>query len=130
MEKKMTEKEMFAMIMSFEEATEEVKAFCEKKIAALDRKAEKARETAAKKRAEGDALMAMVEEALTDEFATVGDITEKVMEAGAEEATVSKVVYRVNQLVKAGKAEKSEVSVEDGEGKKSKRMAYRMIVEA
>lgn len=130
MEKKMTEKEMFAMIMTFEEATEEVKAFCEKKIAALDRKAAKAKETAAKKRAEGDALMALVEEALSDEFATVGDITEKVMEAGAEEATVSKVVYRVNQLVKAGRAEKSEISVEDEEGKKSKRMAYRIVTEA
>ena len=121
---------MLAMIMDVEEATEEVKAFCEKKIAALDRKAAKAKETAAKKRAEGDALMALVEEALSDEFATVGDITEKVMEAGAEEATVSKVVYRVNQLVKAGKAEKSEISVEDEEGKKSKRMAYRIVAEA
>lgn len=130
MEKKMTEKEMFAMIMDFEEATDEVKAFCEKKIAALERKAVKAKETAAKKRAEGDALMALVEEVLSDEFATVGDITEKVMEAGAEEATVSKVVYRVNQLVKAGRAEKSEVSVEDEEGKKSKRMAYRIVAEA
>ena len=106
MEKKMTEKEMFAMIMSFEEATEEVKAFCEKKIAALDRKAEKARETAAKKRAETDELYDAVFIELTLEPQTADEILEHIE---IEDATKAKIQARLKKMIDKGVVEKTDV---------------------
>ena len=97
-------------------------AWAEKKIAQLDHKAAKARETAAAKRAEGDELAAAVLTAVTDEFQTIADIAANI---AGEDVTVSKVAYRLNAAAKEGKLEKGEVVVE-GDGKKRKVVAYKL----
>jgi uncharacterized protein with PhoU and TrkA domain len=104
----------------------DIKEFCEKEIAALDRKAAKAKERAATKAAEADALTGLVEAALsTDEFKPIADIAAIVAESDGD-ATVSKVTYRLSKLVKDGVAEKSEVTVPGKDGGKARKvMAYR-----
>ena len=127
---KMTKREMYEVIAKaaetgvWEVETADIVAFTAKEIAALDKKAEKARERAAQKKAEGDALRDAVQAVLTDEFATIADIAAQV---DVEDATVHKITYRLTALVKAGMAEKQEVTVEAGEGKKRKVMAYRAV---
>ena len=102
----------------------ELKTFCENEIALLDKKAEKAKERAATKRAEGDALTDAIRDALTDEFEPIADIAARIE---GEDVTVSKITYRLGQLVKNGEAEKAQITVPGGEGQKSRKiMAYRI----
>ena len=104
----------------------ELVEFCDKEIELLDKKAAKAKEASAKRKAEGDALTALVKAALTDEFQTIADVTAVVVEGDAE-ATVAKVQYRLGQLVKNGEAVKEKISVEVAEGeKKREAMAYKL----
>ena len=105
---------------------EALAAFAENEIALLDKKAAKAKETAAKKRAEGDELTDAVRAALSeDTFEAIADIAARIE---GEDVTVSKVTYRLTQLVKNGEAEKSEIEVAGGEGqKKRKIMGYRKL---
>ena len=103
---------------------DELKTFCENEIALLDKKAEKAKERAATKRAEGDALTDAVRGALTGEFESIADIAARIE---GEDVTVSKVQYRLTQLVKAGEAEKEQITIPATEGQKSRKiMAYRI----
>lgn len=124
---KITKREMFEAIKATFETgdcevpAEAVIAFCEKEIASLDAKAVKAKERAAAKKADGDALGALVAAALTDEFQTIADITAIVAESDAD-ATVSKVTYRLGQLVKAEVAERAEITVEGTDGAKSRKV--------
>lgn len=129
---KITKREMYEAIKeTFETGSckydaETVIAFCEKEIDALDAKAAKAKERAAAKKAEADALMALVEEALTDEYQPIADIAAVVAEKDAD-ATVSKVQYRLGKLVDAGVAEKTQITVEKTETTKARKiMAYRV----
>lgn len=104
----------------------EVAEFCDKEMAALDKKAAKAKEAAAKRKADGDALTEAVFAALTNELQTIADIAAKVQEVDPE-ATVSKVTYRLTQLVKAERAAKAKINVGDGEGEKKREvMAYQL----
>ena len=105
-----------------------VAEFCEKEIALLDKKAAKAKETAAKKKADGDELTDAVRAVLSpDEFQSIADVAAQIE---GEDVTVSKVTYRLTQLVKNGEAEKQEISVAGGEGQKSRKiMAYRLIAQ-
>ena len=130
--KTFTKREMYEAIKeTFETGSckfdaETVIAFCEKEIDALDAKAAKAKERAAAKKAEADALMALVEEALTDEYQPIADIAAVVAEKDAD-ATVSKVQYRLGKLVEAGVAEKTQITVEKTETSKARKiMAYRV----
>ena len=125
MEKKITKKMMFEEIIAMAEAEgrEDIIEFAEKEIAALDKKAAKAKETAAKKRAESDELMEVVKSLLTDEFQTLGDIAAQIE---GEDITVAKVTARMTKLVKSGCAIKEEISVEGADGKKHKKMAYKV----
>lgn len=94
---------------------EDIQTFASKKLAALERKKEKARENAAKKRAEGDKLGKVVESVLTNEFQTADEVLAAVLEVwdGDEaEATRQKVIYRLSNLVKLEKAEKTDVKVD------------------
>lgn len=127
-----TKREMFEAIKEtfesgsckFDAAT--VMEFCDKEIAALDRKAAKAKENAAKKKAE-DPLVAQVEDALTGEYQVIADIAEAVATVNPD-ATVSKVQYRLNKLVEAEVAEKTQVTIPATETSKSRKvMAYRAI---
>ena len=129
---KITKREMYEAIKeTFETGSckydaETVIAFCEKEIDALDAKAAKAKERAAAKKAEADALMTLVEEALTDEYQPIADIAAVVAEKDAD-ATVSKVQYRLGKLVEAGVAEKTQITVEKTETSKARKiMAYRI----
>ena len=129
---KVTKKEFYGEIIAKFEGSEsavdvtaaEVIEFCKKEIAALDRKAEKARENAAKKKVEGDALTDAVFAVLTDEATTIADVTAKVE---SEDATPSKVGYRLRVLAETGRAIKEEITVPGVEGAKARKLvAYRL----
>ena len=129
---KITKREMFEAIKEtfetgsckFDAAT--VMAFCDKEIASLDAKAAKAKERSAAKKAEADALMGQVEDALTGEFQTIADIAAAVSAVNAD-ATVSRVTYRLTKLVEAGVAEKTDVSVPGVDGGKARKVkAFRI----
>ena len=114
---KFTEVEIYGMIKEECAENEVIVSFCNKKIAALGAKAEKAKVRAAAKRAEGDELRAAVASVLTNKPMIAEEVLAAMPEA--EGLTRAKVVARLTQLVKAGEAVKSEVTV-DG----NKRMAY------
>jgi thioesterase domain-containing protein len=101
---------------------EDLVEYCEKEIEALAKKAAKAKETAAKKKAE-DPLLDIVKAALTSEPQTIADIATKVVEVNAD-ATTAKVTARLTKLINAGEAVRSEVSVANSEGKKRTVKAY------
>ena len=103
-----------------------LKVFAENEIALLDKKAVKAKERAATKRAEGDALTDAVRAAMsTEEFEPIADIAARIE---GEDVTVAKVTYRLTQLVKNGEAEKSELTIPGGEGQKSRKVqGYKLI---
>ena len=96
---------------------DELKTFCENEIALLDKKAEKAKERAATKRAEGDALTDAVRGALTGEFEPIADIAARIE---GDDVTVSKCTYRLNKLVENGIAEKQAIKVPGSDGKKNR----------
>lgn len=136
-----TKKEMYGALVNFANGGElvantkdgqvavsmdQLKAFAEKEIAHLDKKAAKAKETAAKKRAEADELQNAVEAALSDtDFEPIAVIAGRI---DGEDVTVSKVTYRLTQLVKNGAAEKQEIAVPTGDGNKTRKiMGYRAV---
>ena len=98
--------------------------YCEKEIELLDKKAAKAKETAAKKKAESDELTDVIASLLTDELQTTADIAAKIE---GEDVTVHKVSYRLTQLTKAEKAVREEVSIPGKDGAKARKVvAYRL----
>lgn len=97
--------------------------FVQGEKAALTRKAEKAKEKAAEKKAERDELCEAVAAVLTAEPQTREQITELVIDQFPE-ATTAKVGARLNKLVAAGDAVKTEVASVSASGKKSTKMAY------
>ena len=129
---KITKRERYESIMALCETVGAVEgfdmdgivAFCQKEVDALAARAQKAKDRAAEKRAEGDELQAAVLEALTDELATRQEITDRV--DPSYEASVAKIGYRLTSLVKAGKAVKEEVTVVSEDGKNRKVAAYRL----
>ena len=100
--------------------------FCDKEIAALAKKAAKAKETAAAKKAEGDELRDRVQAVLTEEWMAAADVVEAI---GDEEITMGKVIPRLTALIKAGLAEKNQATVGE-KGAKRKITVYRICVEA
>ena len=134
MEKKITKREMFEAIKAgcttgeWTISDAEIAEFCDNEIALLDKKAIKAKERAAEKKAAGDELTDAVRAALTDEFTIIADIAAKVAETYGEDATIARVTYRLTQLVKNGEAENGDVKVEGGEGQKARTIkAYRIL---
>lgn len=110
----MTKRENFEVIKETMSDNADIVAFCEKEIELLDRKNEKARERAAKKRAESDAMTDAIYAALTPEFAFIDAIVEAT---DFEDVTRGKAIARLSKLVKAGKVEKESFKKEDGKGK-------------
>ena len=127
-EKKITKKDNFNAIIEVltEVGREDLAKVIEHEIELLDAKSSKAKATAAKKKAEGDALRDAVQAVLTDEFQTIADITAKVE---GEDVSTAKVQYRLNALVGAGIAVKEQVTVGEGESRR-KLMAYAIVSEA
>lgn len=126
-----TNREMFEVLknlmttgeLSEDVTAEEVVEFCDKQIAALDHKAEKAKERAAAKRAESDELTNAIAAVLTDELQTIAEITKAV---GREDVSVNKVQARLSKLAAAEVAVKDTIMVEGKDGKKASRVAYKL----
>ena len=125
-EKKITKKDNFNAIIEVltDAGREDLAKVIEHEIELLDAKSSKAKATAAKKKAEGDALRDAVQAVLTDEFQTIKEITEKVEFEGFD-GSQAKVQYRLNALVNAEIAAKEQVTVGEGESKR-KLMAYKL----
>lgn len=119
----MTKREKFVALMEGTLGHDAIVEFCEAEIAALDKKAEKARERAAVKRAETDELKGVVRDLLTDEPQTRDAITAMIE---GEDVTVGKVGSRLSALVKDGIAVKEKMSVEGADGKATSKMGYRL----
>lgn len=98
-------------------------AYCANEINLLDKKAAKAKETAAAKKTEKDELCVAIESVLTDEFQTRQDIAAQIE---GDDVTVAKVGNRLTKLVTLGVAEKVEQSVPAADGKARKVMCYRL----
>ena len=128
MEKKITKRDNFNAIIEIltDTGREDLAKVIEHEIELLDAKSSKAKATAAKKKAEGDALRDAVQAALTDEFQTIKEITEKVEFEGFD-GSQAKVQYRLNALVNAEIAEKEQITVGEGESRR-KLMAYKRAV--
>lgn len=122
--KKITKKENFVEIVNVLEnaGREDLAAVIKHEIELLENKAAKAKATAAKKKVEGDALRDAVQAVLTDELATIADVTAKVE---GDEITSAKVQFRLNALVNAGIASKEQIVVGEGDSKR-KLMAYKL----
>lgn len=127
---KMTKKDFYEVIKNAMADNAEVVEFCDKEIAALDRKAEKAKERAAAKRAESDTLVEVVADALNgDEFEPMAVIVERVNAVeGFEEVTGSKLVSRMTTLINEGRAEKAKISVVGEDGKAKKITGYKATI--
>lgn len=136
---KITKREMFEAIKGLAESgalhmadfnenisDEAVAAFAQNEIDLLDKKAAKAKERAASKRAEGDELTAVVRQVMsTEEFEPIAEIAARIE---GEDVTVAKVTYRLTQLVKNGEAEKTELTIPGGEGQKARKVqGYKLI---
>ena len=93
--------------------------FINKQIETLAAKAEKAKEKAAKAKAEGDDLRAIVECILTANAQPIDDI---VAQIESEDVTKAKVTARLTALVNAGIAKKEPVKVGS-----RKVMAYSLV---
>lgn len=98
-------------------APDEIVAFAENEIVLLDKKAAKAKETAAKKKTEADALTDVIAQALGEDFEPIADIAARIE---GDDVTVAKVTYRLNKLVELGLAEKQAIKVPGSDGKKSR----------
>ena len=121
---KLTDRKIYTAIVegTFDDLdTDALVAWAEKKIAQLDHKAAKAKETAAKKRAEGDELTDAILATVTNDFQTIAEIAACIE---GDDVTASKIAYRLNAAAKAGKLEKGEVII-DGDGKKRHVVAYK-----
>ena len=132
---KITKREMFEALAAYAEATDmevqigdavvtaaDFAAFATKEIEQLDKKAVKAKERAAAKRADGDALTEAVLAVLTNEFQTAADIAAQIED---EDTTVAKISYRLGALVKDGRVIKEDIKV-DREGKRTVLKGYRL----
>lgn len=133
-EKKITKREMFEAIKAgcttgeWTVSDTEVAEFCENEIALLDKKAAKAKERQAEKKAAGDELTDVIKSVMSkEEFEVIADIAAKVAEI-VEDSTVAKVTYRLGQLVKNGEAENTDVKIPGGEGVKARTIkGYKLI---
>ena len=121
MANKITEREIYTSILNDEIDMTALKAFAEKKIAQLDHRNEKAKERLAVKRAEGDVITDRVFSVVSAEPQTRDAITAAL---GDETLSTAKVGARLNQLVNAGRVQKTNIKVAGADGKTSNKVAY------
>lgn len=98
---------------------EELEAFIDRQVEIIDNKAEKAKERAAEKKAEGDELRAAIKSVLTEDYQSADDI---LVQLEGEDLSKAKIIARLTQLVNNGDAEKAQAKTEDGK----KFMTYRL----
>lgn len=124
----MTKKESLLTLREFvetayaEDNQKDLLDFLDRELELLDKRAQTAKAAAEKKKAEGDELSEEIYGLLTDDFQTIGDITEAI---GREDVTVAKVTYRISKLAKDGRAEKGAISIEQEDAKPRKVVAYK-----
>ena len=94
--------------------------FIDSQIEQIQTKAEKSKERAAAKKAEGDELRKTVQSLLTNEYQSIDDIIAQIDD---EDVTRSKITARLTQLVKAEIVEKDSRKSEEGK----KQMVYRLV---
>jgi hypothetical protein len=122
-DKKLTKKDYYNEILSIlteKDESQELIDFVQNQIDTLDKRAEKAKERAAEKRAEGDELRETVKSVLTNDFQTVENIVSAIND---EEISKAKVIARLTQLVTLGEVEKTDVKSDDGKTRKAYRLA-------
>lgn len=130
--KRITDKEMYEAIRNVFTTGESdmdpnlMIDFCERKIASIERKAERAKERAAEKKAAGDELTEVVKDYLDNEFVVTADITANINAGTGEEYSKQKIGYRLRQLVEMGVAVADDVVVTKEDGKKSTVKAYKL----
>lgn len=122
--KKLTKKDYYGMLKdivltSDVDNKEELEAFIDRQIEIIDNKAEKAKERAAEKKAEGDELRAAIKSVLTEDYQSADDI---LVQLEGEDLSKAKIIARLTQLVNNGDAEKAQAKAEDGK----KFMTYRL----
>ena len=122
--KKLTKKDYYGMLKdivltSDVDNKEELEAFINRQIEIIDNKAEKAKERAAEKKAEGDELRAAIKSVLTEDYQSADDI---LAQLEGEDLSKAKIIARLTQLVNNGDAEKAQAKTEDGK----KFMTYRL----
>lgn len=122
--KKLTKKDYYGMLKdiiltSDVDNKEELEAFVDRQIEIIDNKAEKAKERAAEKKAEGDELRAAIKSVLTEDYQSADDI---LAQLEGEDLSKAKIIARLTQLVNNGDAEKAQAKAEDGK----KFMTYRL----
>lgn len=100
--------------------------FCQHQIEMLDKRAAKARETAAAKREAADPMMEATLAALTNEPQTIEDV---VAAMNSEDCTIAKVRYRLTQLEKDGQVVKTEVTIPGGEGQRARKVKAYALAE-
>lgn len=97
--------EMIKVAVAGTENEEVIVEFCDAQIEQLAARAEKAKERAAAKRAESDAMTDAIAATLTEELQTTDEILAQIVDEYPD-ATKAKVVARMTKLVGAGKANK------------------------
>ena len=122
--KKLTKKDYYRMLKdiiltSDVDNKEELEAFIDRQVEIIDNKAEKAKERAAEKKAEGDELRAAIKSVLTEDYQSADDI---LAQLEGEDLSKAKIIARLTQLVNNGDAEKAQAKTEDGK----KFMTYRL----
>ena len=137
MKKTYTKREMYELIKALVDAgvisgeltetgiTEaHVAQFCVDELELLDKKAAKAKERVATKKAEADELTELIKSLLTDEWQTTTEIAAQIED---EDVSQSKITARMTKLINAGIAIKEQVSVVGANGKAAKKMSYRLV---
>lgn len=126
---KISKRDMYSALIAWADGEDfkydmaDLTAFAQNEIDLLDRKAEKTRERAAKKREAGDELRDAVESLLTDEFQTIPELLAQIE---GDDLTPNKIAVRASALEKMGRAVKEVITVEDSEGHKVKKTAYKL----
>lgn len=126
-EKRMTKKDYFKRLKEIINETTNIEDkgeliyFIESQITSIDNKAEKAKERAAIKKAEGDTLREVIKSKLTNDYQTADDIFAQI--DADKDVTIAKVRARLTQLVNLSEAEKSDVKTEENKIKKAYKLA-------
>lgn len=102
---------------AYDVSHDDVRAYAVNEIALLDKRAEKAKERTASKKAENDELMEAVYATLTDDFEPVADILARIE---GEDLSAAKIVARIKKLIEAGRAEKAELKIKPADGGKTR----------
>lgn len=129
MTSKITEKAVYTGILEGTIDADVLKAFAEKKLAQLDKRAESAKIRAAKKKADGDALIEAVFACIGDEAKTRTQITSELIDEGYD-VTEGKVTARLTKLVKDGRIAKAKGKVTGEDGKSKTATLYALAFDA